>query len=232
MNILITGSSSGIGKAAALKFLKEGHLVCGLDWDEKTIDDINYFHICEDIRAVYSHNFYNTFKNRMPEHFENFFGNIDILINSAGEQDGGCDIQINLIGLIEFTEFIVEHNKNLKAIVNIGSASAHTGSEFPEYVASKGGVLSYTKNLALRLADKGCVCNSLDFGGVLTPLNDPVTKDPDKWNQIMELTPLKKWMTATEAAEWIYFISVINTFCTGQNILIDGLEAGNAKFIW
>ena len=42
MNILITGSSSGIGRAAALKFLKEGHLVCGLDWDEKTIDDVNY----------------------------------------------------------------------------------------------------------------------------------------------------------------------------------------------
>ena len=48
----------------------------------------------------------------------------------------------------------------------------------------------------------------------------------------MELTPLKRWMTVEEAAQWIYFMAVINRFCTGQNILIDGLEAGNCNFIW
>ena len=59
----------------------------------------------------------------------------------------------------------------------IGSASGHNGSEFPEYVASKGGVLSYTKNVALRVAKYGATCNSLDFGGVLTELNKPVMED-------------------------------------------------------
>lgn len=48
----------------------------------------------------------------------------------------------------------------------------------------------------------------------------------------MDLTPLKRWMTVDEAAEWIYFMAVKNRFCTGQNILIDGLEAGNCNFIW
>ena len=75
-------------------------------------------------------------------------------------------------------------------------------------------------------------CNSLDFGGVLTELNRPVMEDESLWNQIMELTPLKRWMTVEEAAQWIYFMSVTNRFCTGQNILIDGLEAGNCNFIW
>ena len=39
-------------------------------------------------------------------------------------------------------------------------------------------------------------------------------------------------MTVDEAEEWIYFMAVKNRFCTGQNILIDGLEAGNCNFIW
>ena len=49
----------------------------------------------------------------------------------------------------------------IKAILHIGSASAHTCSEFPEYCASKGGLLAYTKNAALRAAKYGAVCNSL-----------------------------------------------------------------------
>jgi len=56
--------------------------------------------------------------------------------------------------------------------------------------------------------------------------------DEKLWDQIMELTPLKRWMSVEEAAEWIYFMAVKNRFCTGQNILIDGLEAGNCNFIW
>lgn len=48
----------------------------------------------------------------------------------------------------------------------------------------------------------------------------------------MDLTPLKRWMSPEESAEWAYFLTVVNKFCTGQNILVDGLEAGNAKFIW
>ena len=83
----------------------------------------------------------------------------------------------------------------------IGSASGHTGAEFPLYSASKGGVLTYTKNVALRLAKYGATCNSLDFGGVLTDLNKPVTEDKELWDKIMALTPLKKWMTVEEAAD-------------------------------
>ena len=93
-------------------------------------------------------------------------------------------------------------------------------------------MLAYTKNVALRIAPYGGTCNSLDFGGVLTELNLPVTEDQKLWDHIMELTPLKRWMTVEEAADWAYFMTVTNRFCTGQNILIDGLEAGNAHFVW
>ena len=116
--------------------------------------------------------------------------------------------------------------------MNIGSASAHTGSEFFEYCASKGGVLAYTKNVAVRVAEYGATCNSLDPGGVLTPLNECVINDESLWAQIMDETPLKKWATPEEIAEWAYFLTLTNTFCTGQSIVVDGGESINHKFIW
>lgn len=122
--------------------------------------------------------------------------------------------------------------RHIKAILNIGSASAHTGSEFPEYCASKGGVSAYTKNVALRVAEFGAVCNSLDPGGVLTSLNDCVVNDPDCWAEIMDQTPLKRWATPEEIAVWAYFMTVQNRFCTGQSIIVDGGESINSQFVW
>ena len=215
MNILITGTSSGIGKGCAEYFLKEGHLVYGFDKNTSTISHPAYTHFCLDIRD----------KSAYPK-----LSPVDIVINNAGVQDGD-DIDVNLKGTISITEHYAIHPA-IHSVIMIGSASGHNGSEFPEYVASKGGVLSYTKNVALRIAKYGATCNSLDFGGVLTELNKPVMEDEALWNEIMEQTPLKRWMTVEEAADWAYFMTVTNRFCTGQNILIDGLEAGNAHFVW
>jgi NAD(P)-dependent dehydrogenase (short-subunit alcohol dehydrogenase family) len=141
------------------------------------------------------------------------------------------DIDINLKALIHITERYGVQPK-IRSILNIGSASAHTGAEFPEYCASKAGILAYTKNVALRVARFGATCNSLDPGGVLTPLNECVMNDPELWEQIMDETPLKKWATPEEIAEWAYFLTVTNTFCTGQNILVDGGESINYNFVW
>ena len=48
----------------------------------------------------------------------------------------------------------------------------------------------------------------------------------------MELTPLKRWATPEEIAEWAYFLTVQNRFCTGQCIVVDGGESVDYKFIW
>ena len=112
---------------------------------------------------------------------------MDILINNAGTQDGN-DIDVNLKGTISITEHYGIH-PDIYSIVMIGSASGHTGSEFPEYAASKGGVLAYAKNVAMRIAPYQATCNSLDFGGVMTELNRPVMEDKKLWDQIMDLTP-------------------------------------------
>ena len=215
MKILITGTSSGIGKGCAEFFLKKGHEVYGFDKNAATITQPGYTHFCLDIRD----------KDSYPE-----LPPVDILINNAGTQDGN-DIDVNLKGTISITEHYGIH-PDIYSIVMIGSASGHTGSEFPEYAASKGGVLAYAKNVAMRIAPYQATCNSLDFGGVMTELNRPVMEDKKLWDQIMDLTPLKRWMTVEETADWAYFMTVTNRFCTGQNILIDGLEAGNAHFVW
>ena len=119
-----------------------------------------------------------------------------------------------------------------KAIVEKFLSCGHTGAEFPEYCASKGGVLSYTKNVAMLVARYRATCNSLDPGGVLTPLNECVMNDPELWAEIMGETPLKRWATPEEIADWAYFLTVTNKFCTGQNILVDGGESINYNFVW
>ena len=215
MKVLITGTSQGIGKAIAELFLKEGHSVIGIDRQAKTIENSSYTHYVCDVRD----------KENLPE-----ISDVEILINNAGTQNE-ADIDVNLKALIYVTEKYGVQEK-IKSVLNIGSASAHTGSEFPEYCASKGGVLSYTKNVAMRIAPFGATCNSLDPGGVLTPLNDCVINDPVLWQEIMNETPLKKWATPEEMAEWAYFLTVKNSFCTGQNILVDGGESINYNFVW
>ena len=135
MKVLITGTSRGIGKAIAELFLKENHEVFGIDRNESTISDQNYTHFVCDVRDY----------EKLPELYD-----IDILINNAGTQNE-ADIDINLKALIHITE---KYGlcEGIKSVLHIGSASGHTGAEFPEYCASKGGVMAYTKNVAMRIA--------------------------------------------------------------------------------
>ena len=215
MKVLISGTSQGIGRGIAQKFLETGHTVIGIDRQEASITHDSYTHFVCDVRD----------KDKLPD-----IDGVGILINNAGTQNED-DININLRALIDMTErYGVQ--KSIKSILNIGSASAHTGAEFPEYCASKGGVVAYTKNVALRVASYGATCNSLDPGGVITPLNECVMTDEQLWAQIMDETPLKKWATAGEIAEWAYFLTVRNTCCTGQSIVIDGGESINYHFVW
>ena len=215
MKVLITGTAQGIGKAIAEKFLANDHCVVGIDRQDSMIVHEGYRHYRCDVRDYAN----------LPT-----VDDVEILINNAGVQNED-DIAVNLKALIFITEKYGVQNK-IKSILNIGSASAHTGAEFAEYCASKGGVFSYTKNVALRVAKFGATCNSLDPGGVLTPLNDCVVNDEKLWAKIMEETPLKKWATPQEIADWAYFLTVTNTFCTGQSIVVDGGESINYHFVW
>lgn len=215
MNVLITGTSCGIGKAIAEKFLRCGHRVYGIDRLPSAIQDTEYTHYESDI-----------LKGNLPK-----LPPIEILINNAGVQDSGEDIDINLKGTIRITEAYAIQ-ENIKSVLFIASASAQTGAEFPEYAASKGGMVSYMKSVALRIAKYGATSNSLSPGGVLTDLNRHIIENPALWQAVMNETLLKKWADTKEIAQWAYFVTVYNRSMTAQDILIDNGEAAKSNFIW
>lgn len=216
MKVLVTGSAKGIGNAIAKKFLSMGHEVIGFDILDSTINDKNYKHYIVDIA-----------KSELPD-----LGNIEILINNAGCQKMNIeDIEVNLIGTMRVTEKYAFHDK-IKSVLNIASSSGKTGAEFPEYAASKGGILSYTKNIALRIAKYGATSNSLSPGGVKTDINKHIMEDPKLWDAVLNEALLHKWADPEEIAEWAYFVTVINKSMTGEDILIDNGEKMNFNFIW
>ena len=213
MKVLITGTSRGIGKAICEKFLKEGHSVIGFDLLPCDIGDKNYCHEIVDI------------SKNLPD-----IDGVEILINNAGVQNLN-DIDVNLKGTIAVTEKYAFCDK-IKSVLFIASASATSGSEFPEYAASKGGVVAYMKNVALRIAKYGATANSLSPGGVLTESNDRVINDKKLWEKIMSLTLLPKWATVGEIADWAYFMTVVNKSMTAQDVLVDNGEIAKAEFVW
>ncbi len=153
-------------------------------------------------------------------------------MSNAGVQNSGCDIDVNLKGSMRFVERYA-FQPLIKSVLLVASASAHSGAEFPEYSASKGGLLAYMRNAAIRLAKFGATCNSISPGGVTTDLNLPVMRDKKLWQKIMDVTPLKRWASPEDIAEWIYFLTVVNKNCTGQDILIDNGEKDlNSTFVW
>lgn len=215
MNVLITGTSSGIGKGIAEKFLAMGHRVTGIDRLPATIEHGAYRHYMADI-----------FHDELPE-----LPPVDILINNAGVQNSGEDIDVNLKGTIRVTEKYAMHEE-IKSVLFIASASATSGAEFPEYAASKGGMVAYMKSTALRVAKYGATANSLSPGGVLTELNRHIIDDPALWQAVMDETLLTKWASVEEIADWAYFVCVVNKSMTAQDIIIDNGEMAKSNFIW
>lgn len=217
MKVLISGTSKGIGKKIAELFLEHKHDVIGLDILPSTINDNNYTHYICDISD----------KNNLPE-----INNIEILINNAGIQTNSeKDIDVNLKGVINVT-LKYAYQENIKAVVNIASSSATTGSEFPYYAASKGGIIAFTKNTALNISKYKATCNSVSPGGVYTQSNNHILNDEKLTKAVMNETLLNKWAEEKEIAQFVYFLSVYNKSMTGEDLLIDNGEKLKANFIW
>lgn len=216
MKVLITGTSRGIGRACAMKYLAEGHEVIGLDLCGSTIqqEQARYCHYVADITGP------------LPE-----IGGVQILVNNAGVQEGGREIDINLKGTIAVTEKYA-FTPDIRSVLFMASSSASNGAEFPLYAASKGGVVAYMKNVALRIAPYGATCNSISAGGVLTELNRHIIEDPRLMEMCLNETLLHRWAEAEEIAQLCYFLTNVNRSMTGQDLLIDNGEQLKSNFIW
>lgn len=215
MKILISGTSRGIGKAIAEKFLKLDHQVVGVDILPTSINHPSYQHIQKDIRSL-----------DLP-----IVEGVQIIISNAGTLEEKEAIDVNLHGSINFVEHYLD-DKNVKSILFITSSSARNGAETPLYCASKGGLLSYMKHLANDLAPKGIIVNSISPGGVITESNEHILNSKEKYDAVLNETLTHKWAKVEEIAEWAYFLTVVNKSVIGEDILIDNGEILKSNFIW
>ncbi|MBQ3793770.1 MAG: SDR family oxidoreductase [Lachnospiraceae bacterium] len=214
MRILVTGSSRGIGLACVKKYIEMGHEVIGFDINPTDYKAKGYTHMLVDIAGD------------LPD-----LEPIDVLVNNAGVQDGGREIEINLQGTIAVTEKYGIHD-GIHSILFMASSSASNGAEFPLYAASKGGMVTYMKNTALRIAGFGATSNSISAGGVYTPLNQHIMEDASLMEQCLNETLLHRWADPEEIADLCYYLTNINKSMTGQDLLIDNGEQLKSNFIW
>ena len=218
-NVLITGTTYGIGRATAILFEKKGYTVYGIDCESSSLALDNYHHYQVDIRNL----------NDLPDLPE-----LDYIINNAGVLEPEKDpIGVNILGTFNIEDKYIKPNvkKSLKAVVNVISITAYLGLDERYYTASKGGLMSYTKHLANVLGKYGIRVNSVSPGAGLTELTEKYIKSSDVYDKVAKSNLLNRWGEPEENAKAIYFLAVDATFTTGQDILVDGGEAIMNRYI-
>ena len=217
--VLVTGSSSGIGYATAQLFCDNGYFVVGIDKLPAQLVHRRYRHYTVDIRD----------KDNLPE-----VSNIGHLILNAGVlYDIEDTIGTNIYGTFNCEDVYVRPNlKTLESIVILSSIAAHDGQDDRGYVASKGALISYTRYLANQLAPFGVRVNSLSPGAGRTNMNEKYIRDAGVYEAVAQQNLLKRWNEPEECAKAIYFFAVDATFCTGQDLLIDGGERIYTRYVY
>jgi len=192
---IITGADSGIGRAVAVLFAREGADVAVLHLDEKKDAQLTREHvekegarcvvIAGDVRDP-------AFCNKAVKQVVKAFGGVDILVNNAAFQLH-CDrledleddhlqetLQTNIGGYIQMARAVLPHLGEGASIINTGSETGLFGSKsLVDYSATKGAIHAFTKALASQLLPRGIRVNAVAPGPVWTPLNPADKKAPD-----------------------------------------------------
>ncbi|MFT4516260.1 MAG: L-fucose dehydrogenase [Planctomycetota bacterium] len=231
--VLVTGGSSGIGRAMVKTFREEGARVVCVDRDASPDE-------CAEVRSCRGDlNDPDTCRRAVGEAVAQF-GSLDVLVNNAGRNDGvGLDagpvafaksLQGNLVHYYSMAHFAQSHlERSRGSIVNIGSKVACTGQGGTSgYAAAKGGVLALTREWALELAAKSVRVNAVLPAEVWTPLYESwlqTQTDPVAEKQRIERSvPLgARFTTAEEIANTVVFLaSQRSAHTTGQILFVDG----------
>jgi 3-oxoacyl-[acyl-carrier protein] reductase len=236
--VLVSGGSSGIGKATVRRFLEEGARVyfCGLEADEvgATVAELSSLGAVDGMACDISREDDVT---RLLSSAETALGSIDVLINNAGiaHKDAFLEldvaewdriVRVNLRGMFLVAQAVARTmaTRGSGVIVNMASTNALGGEElFAHYNASKGGVLQLTRTMALELGRHGIRVNCLCPGFIRTPLNDAISDEAFVAAYERDKIPLGRAGTPDEvAAAYAFLASDDASFIHGEALVIDG----------
>jgi glucose 1-dehydrogenase len=247
--VLITGASSGIGQAIAIRLAQEG---CNIainyrkssegaeDTEEKAMQKAcSQVENCG-VRSLLVQGDVSQEEDivRMVNAVVEKFGSLDILINNAGIQterashEASTDefdrvITVNLRGAYLCARETIKHllNQHRSGVI-INISSVHEIIPRPTYVSysiSKGGMGNLTKTLALEYANQGIRVNAIAPGATITPINDAWTEDPEQKAIVESHIPMGRAGTSEEMAAAVAFLSSDEAaYITGQTLFIDG----------
>jgi NAD(P)-dependent dehydrogenase (short-subunit alcohol dehydrogenase family) len=239
---LVTGGDSGIGRAVAVLFAREGAdvAITYLKEEQSDAEETQQAIEAEGRKAVLIEGDLRKpdFCRQAVAETIDEFGKLDILVNNAAFQQSRDAIdelsddqwdrtfKTNIYGYFHVTKAALAHMKKGAAIINTGSITGLEGSKhLLDYAATKGAIHAFTKSLAQNLVEKGIRVNCVAPGPVWTPLN-PADKSPGKVAEFGADTPLKRPAQPEEIAPaYVYFASEADSsFVTGEVLTLLGGE--------
>jgi NAD(P)-dependent dehydrogenase (short-subunit alcohol dehydrogenase family) len=239
---VITGGSSGIGLATARRFAEEGAHVVIAD-----IDDTRGAEVAEEIGGLYVHTEV-TDKEQVDALFaraKETYGSVDVAFNNAGisppDDDSILDTdldawrrvqEVNLTSVYLCCKAVLPYMLEQKrgSIINTASFVAVMGAATSQisYSASKGGVLSMSRELGVQFAREGVRVNALCPGPVNTPLlQELFAKDPERAARRLVHVPMGRFAEPEEMANAVLFLaSDESSFITASQFMVDGGISG------
>ena len=236
---LITGADSGIGRAVAALFAREGADVailylCEHDDASKTKEIVEAegrkaITIAGDVGS-------KDFCRDAVERTVRELGGLDILVNNAGEQHSDKDIrditeeqlrrtfQTNIFGMFFLTQAAMDHLKAGAAIINCTSETMYKGSPgLLDYSATKGAITAFTRSLAKNLVKQGIRVNGVAPGPIWTPLNPSGGQPPEEIPEFGKDTPMGRPGQPNEVAPAFLFLACDDSsYMTGQVLHPEG----------
>jgi NAD(P)-dependent dehydrogenase (short-subunit alcohol dehydrogenase family) len=229
---MVTGAGSGIGRAAAVVLAKAGASVLALDINQKGLAETKVVasetsDVELDVAIVDVSDYAATESALRGE-------SLDIVVNSAGvmapdslattgREDWDRVLAVNLTGYFNVLKLAAPRMNRPGSVIQISSMMGHIGVGFPAYTATKGAVLSLSRQLAGELGPEGIRVNSVSPGMILTGMTRDHLSDADHRDHVAGRTPLRTVGVPEDIANAVlYLASDLSAFVTGTDILVDG----------